>query len=236
MTMAQAGEQADPVAITPVALADTLAARAAEGRIVVAIAGPPGAGKSTFAELLAAHLNARAPGLCDVLPMDGYHFDDRVLEARGHRARKGAPHTFDVAGLAVMLDRLRANAEDEIAVPVFDRDIEIARAAARLIPKTARIILVEGNWLLLAEPPWDMLAPRFDVTVMLAAPEDELRRRLTARWVGYGLSGEALADKLDGNDLANARTVIERCRPADYVIDATLDFAAALTPDPAARL
>src|SRR5688572_27161103 len=108
-------------------LADILR-RAAGARTLVAVAGPPGAGKSTFAEALADRLNEAAAGSAAVLPMDGFHFDDRVLEPLGLRARKGAPDTFDVAGLRHMLERLRRNQEAEIAVPVFDRELEIARA------------------------------------------------------------------------------------------------------------
>ena len=78
-------------------------------RRLVAIAGPPGAGKSTVAETLCANMNQREATLARILAMDGFHFDDRVLEARGLRARKGAPDTFDVDGLAAMLGRLRAD-------------------------------------------------------------------------------------------------------------------------------
>lgn len=86
--------------------------------------------------------------------MDGYHYDDMLLDRLGRRARKGAPDTFDVGGYAHMLKRLRENAEEAVAVPVFDRDIEIARAGARLVPRSARIIVTEGNYLLLRDEPW----------------------------------------------------------------------------------
>jgi pantothenate kinase len=105
-----------------------------EARRLVAIAGAPGSGKSTFTEQLCARLNETAAGSTCVLAMDGFHFDDRVLESRGHRARKGAPYIFDVAGLAAVLHRLKANDGAEVAVPVFDRSLEIARAAAAIIP------------------------------------------------------------------------------------------------------
>src|SRR5262245_45437082 len=110
----------------------------ASRRAVIAIAGAPGSGKSTLAERFVSRLNEAPPGRAALLPMDGYHYDDRVLIERGLRARKGAPDTFDVLGLAHMLDRLRRNEEDEIAVPVFDRDLEISRAGARMIPHSVR--------------------------------------------------------------------------------------------------
>lgn len=185
-------------------------------RRITAIAGPPGAGKSTVAESLVQALNARFAGLAAVLPMDGYHYDNLVLEKRGWRSRKGAPHTFDVAGFAHMLARLRRNDEEEVAVPVFDRSIEIARAGARIIPRSVRHIVVEGNYLLLDSPPWTDLAEHFDTTVYLDVPEPELRRRLLERW--SDLSGDALEEKLEGNDLPNVRLVTSSSRSGDYVI------------------
>ena len=145
--------------------------------------------------------------------MDGYHFDDLLLNARGWRLRKGAPHTFDVGGLRAMLERLRANQEDEIAVPVLDRTLEIARAGARVIPRSVSIVIVEGNYLLLDRPPWTALAPLFDLTVMLHAPLEVLRARLLDRWTGIGLAGAALAAKMDGNDLPNLALVHAHSRP-----------------------
>ncbi len=189
-------------------LAEILRVRSAEGRILVAMAGPPGCGKSTCAEGLVESLNAEAPGSAMVFPMDGYHYDDQVLLERGLRSRKGAPETFDVAGLAHMLKRLRRNEEAEIAVPVFDRDLEISRAAARMIPRTVRIIIVEGNYLLLDRHPWAGLVPLFDVRVMIRTPAEVLRERLIARWEGFGLPPGEVATKVEGNDLPNGRLVI----------------------------
>ena len=134
-------------------------------RSITAIAGPPGAGKSTLAEALAEALNAEEPGSAAVFPMDGYHYDDLVLVPRGLRSRKGAPDTFDISGFAHMLARLRENAEREIAVPVFDRSIEIARAGARMIPQTVRHLIVEGNYILLDNGDWRLLHRHYDTTV-----------------------------------------------------------------------
>jgi pantothenate kinase len=150
--------------------------------------------------------------------MDGFHYDDLHLVPAGLRPRKGAPETFDVGGLRHMLLRLRANDEEAVAVPVFDRAIEIARAGARLIPRSVRVIVAEGNYLLLDRPPWDALRPLFDVTVMIEVPEDELRRRLRERWEGYGLTEEEIAWKLDGNDLPNGRVVMAESAAADFAI------------------
>lgn len=193
-----------------------LLARGRDGRHVTAVAGPPGAGKSTIADALAERLNAVEPGSAAVFPMDGYHFDDAILNARGWRDRKGAPHTFDVGGFARMLMRLRENAEEEIAVPVFDRGIEIARNAARFIPQGVRHLIVEGNYLFLDAPGWEALWPLYDTTVFLDVPMEEITRRLEARWTD--LKGEALRVKMEENDLPNAQLVVTQSRAAEFTV------------------
>ncbi|WDD91596.1 nucleoside/nucleotide kinase family protein [Burkholderia sp. FERM BP-3421] len=151
--------------------------------------------------------------------MDGFHFDDRVLNARGQRARKGAPFTFDVDGLAALLARLRADDGKAIAVPVFDRTLEIARAGAEIVPASARLVFVEGNYLLLDDPDWAVLRPLFDATVMLAVPRPVLVERLAARWRGYGMDDAAIRAKLDDNDLPNVDLVQAHSVAADFVVE-----------------
>jgi pantothenate kinase len=197
-----------------------IAERGAAGRSLTALAGPPGAGKSTAALAIQRALNDMDPESAAILQMDGYHFDNRVLEQRGLRDRKGAPQTFDVGGLAAMLLRLRQNREAEIAVPVFDRSIEIARAGAGVIPSTARHILVEGNYLLLDQAPWNSLHAAFDTTVFVTADIPLLRRRLEARWEGGRLTRSQIAAKVEGNDLENANLVLNNSRAAEFALSA----------------
>src|SRR5690606_7972087 len=116
-------------------------------------------GKSTLAERLAAELIARGESAA-IVPMDGFHYDDVVLRARGLSHRKGAPEPFDFRCLRVLLQRLRAR-EPEIAIPLFDRSMEVSRAAAAIIDRDVRFALVEGNYLLLDEDPWNGLQDMF---------------------------------------------------------------------------
>ena len=183
-------------------------------RSITALAGPPTAGKSTLAERLCDDLNAEDPGSAEILPMDGFHFDDAVLNAKGWRDRKGAPHTFDALGFAHLLGRLRKNAEDDIAVPVFDRSIEISRAGARLISKQVRHLITEGNYLLLADPPWSELAAVFDTTVLVDVPLEEIERRCLDRW--RDMAEDAMKVQIYGNDLPNARLVLERSAGSEF--------------------
>jgi len=187
-------------------------------RRIIAIAGAPASGKSTIAASLVARLDAIDPGSAALLPMDGYHYDDEVLVPRGWRPRKGAPHTFDVGGYASSLRRLKTNDEPSVAVPRFDRDIEIARAGAIIIEPAARIIVTEGNWLLLDDEPWPSLRPWFDHTAMVVADMETLGVRNRQRWVGYDYTEAMIRAKLEDNDMPNARLVYERSAEPDWII------------------
>ena len=187
-------------------------------RHLVAIAGAPGAGKSTLSARLCAAINVETPGRTAILPMDGFHYDDAVLKERGRYERKGAPDTFDVDGLQHMLRRLRTNDRDEVAIPLFDRKIEVTRAGAGIIPRSAGIILVEGNYLLVDEAPWDVLRDAFDVRVLIRVGDTEIHRRLTARWRHYGLSPDETHRKLEDNDLPNGSYVMARSAMPDFIL------------------
>jgi pantothenate kinase len=189
-------------------------------RSIVAIAGPPGSGKSTIAGGIVDELNAGEGGSAAVVGMDGFHYDNFVLDARGLRARKGAPNTFDVAGLEHLLSRLRNNAEAEIAVPVFDRSIEISRAGALIIPRSTRFVIVEGNYLLLNQVPWTNLLRYYDMTVFLQVDDNVLRERLEMRWRLLGFDGDEIQAKVVHNDLPNALLVRSQSRNPDFLIRA----------------
>lgn len=196
------------------ALAARIAALAAArpGRVLVGIAGAPGAGKSTLAEALVDRLGPQAA----LVPMDGFHLDNAILDARGRRFAKGSPDTFDVDGFEAILQRLKAGGE--VIVPVFDRYIDVSRGSARVVPPGARIIVAEGNYLLLRDAPWDRLHALWDLTAFLDVPLAELERRLIDRWHHHGLSDEDARRRAFDNDIPNARRVIDGSVAADVVI------------------
>ena len=183
-----------------------------ERRFILGIAGPPASGKSTLAAALRDALNApsaagEGAGIAAIAALDGFHYDDRVLHARGHRLRKGAPFTFDAEGFEAMLKRLAASSREAVAVPVFDRDLELSRAAAAVVEPHHRVVITEGNYLLLDDERWRGVRARIDFSVFLDVPADELRRRLVRRWRAHGYGPGEAEEKTEANDLVNARLV-----------------------------
>lgn len=196
-------------------LAATLFRKASgRNRLIVAIAGPPGAGKSTLAEAL---LPLLPEGSAAIVPMDGFHYDNAILDARALRPRKGSPESFDFDGLRHLLERLKRG-DAEIAVPIFDRTADLSRAGASIIAADTRFILVEGNYLLLDESPWYGLSPLFDHTVWIDVPRQELERRLVQRWLDHDHGQEAALARARSNDLPNADRVSANRRQADTTI------------------
>lgn len=189
-------------------------------RFLIAIAGPPGAGKSTMADNLADALKAKGESVA-VLPMDGFHMDNAILIERGLLARKGIPETFDVRGFLDIVRAVRP-ADQEVLVPVFDRSRELAIASARPIGPGDRFIIIEGNYLLFTQGKWAELDGIFDYTIMLAPPIEVLEERLWDRWRGYKLTEEEASAKVYGNDLPNGRLILENRRPADVTLEIAL--------------
>ena len=116
-----------------------------------------------------------------------------------------------------MLHRLKA-ADADVATPVFDRSIEISRGSAAIVPRDAKFIITEGNYLLLNEDPWTRLAPLFDITVFLDVPREEVERRLVQRWIDYGRGTDAGRAWIDSNDMPNVDRVLANSRKADIVL------------------
>ncbi|WP_273726075.1 nucleoside/nucleotide kinase family protein [Brucella gallinifaecis] len=188
-----------------------------DGRLIVAIAGPPGAGKSTFSEYLRDAINKGGTEPAVIVPMDGFHLDNAILDERGLRSRKGSPPTFDCAGFADLLGRLK-NASEDVVIPVFDRTLDLARAGAAIVRADHRILLVEGNYLLLDQQPWTKLTPFFDMKIFLEVPFAELERRLIQRWLDHGHTEVAARERALSNDIPNAELVVSTSRNANYVV------------------
>lgn len=186
-------------------------------RTIIAVAGPPGAGKSTLAGLLVDDLNESNPGYAALVPMDGFHLDNEVLDARGLRGRKGAPETFDAAGF-VKLVRCLASEDETVPYPVFDRKSDRSIPDGGFVSTMTKCIVLEGNYLLLNQKPWNEVQELFDFTVFVRPSLDQLQKRLVRRWLNHGYDAEAAEAKAFGNDIPNARYVLEHSLPADMEI------------------
>lgn len=188
-------------------------------RAVLGIAGSPGAGKSTLVELLAARIRQmRGPGWVAHVPMDGFHLADAQLRRLGLLDRKGAPETFDAVGYAHALHRIRTDVDSDVYVPGFDRDLEQPLAAALVVPASARLVLTEGNYLLLDQPAWRRVRRTLDQTWFVSA-DDSLRvERLIARHVEFGKTAAAARAWADTVDEANAALVTSTAASADRIV------------------
>lgn len=212
-------------------LLTVLDAEATKGRVLAGLAGVPGSGKSSVARLLQYVADAVwAPGRLVVVGMDGWHYPNAILEQRwitdpgGERIplrkRKGGPESFDVSALVSALQLLR-QAATVVRVPVYDRRLHEPVPDGLQITPAARIVLIEGNYLLSPSPPWDAvsgcLRPRLFLDVDLPAA----RERVIARHMRGGSSAEEAVARFEGNDRLNTAAVLATRSRADWLVSLT---------------
>ena len=183
-------------------------------RLMVCIAGAPGSGKSYISSHLLKKINLIIKQ-SEIFEMDGFHYDDVILKKKKLIKRKGSPETFDVRGLKSFLLRLKANNEDQVTIPIFDRKLELSRSSAKIIKNKIPLIITEGNYLLLKQKPWNELHSYFDLTIMIKSSQKNLSKRLTDRWKSFNYPKEIIKQKVFENDLPNARYVYDNSIKAD---------------------
>ncbi|MDG4833226.1 nucleoside/nucleotide kinase family protein [Solwaraspora sp. WMMD1047] len=206
---------ADPRALTLAQLVARARNLADTGpRRLLGIAGAPGAGKSTLAASLVAELGPTAA----LVPMDGFHLAEVELRRLGRRDRKGAPDTFDAAGYVALLHRLRNPGPLPVYAPEFHRDIEEPVAGAIPVPPDVRLVVTEGNYLLMPEHPWGELRDLFDEVWYLDLDQRERLRRLTDRHIAYGRDPVEAAARARGTDQVNAELIAATAGRADLMV------------------
>lgn len=186
-------------------------------RPLLGIAGPPGAGKSTLATALVDALTAQGTSAV-VVGMDGFHLADEELARLGRADRKGAPDTFDAAGYVALLHRLAEPDGRPVACPVFDRSIEASVPDALVVDPDVRLVVTEGNYLLVDDEAWGPVAAALTECWYVGGDEDVRRERLVARHERHGRSPEAARAWALGTDERNARLVAGTRGRADLVV------------------
>jgi pantothenate kinase len=182
-------------------------------RRLLGIAGAPGAGKSTVAAAVVRELGAAAV----LVPMDGFHLAEAELHRLGRHERKGAIDTFDAAGFVALLRRLR-EAGGVVYAPEFRREIEEPIAGAIPVPAEASLVVIEGNYLLAEQPPWNAVRGLLDEAWFLEVDEAVRLDRLTARHVAYGRPPAQASARARGTDQRNADLIAATRDRADVVV------------------
>jgi pantothenate kinase len=181
-------------------------------RVLLGLAGPPAAGKSTLAGALVDGVNARlGADTAAGVPMDGFHLADVQLRRLGLRESKGAPETFDVDGYVHLLRRLRAEVGRPVYAPDFDRALEEPVAAGIVVPPATRLVVTEGNYLADRGPGWGDVRDLLDELWYVDAPVEVRDERLLKRHIGGGRSEAQARAFIEGSEHANAARV-ERTR------------------------
>lgn len=184
-------------------------------RILLGIAGAPGAGKSTFSACLAG---AFGPEEALVVPMDGFHLGNAIIAGTPLRQRKGAPDTFDVGGYGSLLQRLRSRDEEVVYAPDFRRSIDEPVAASIAVPVTVPLIITEGNYLLSEDPQWRKVRAQLDEVWFIDTAPELRRSRLVERHMLFGMDRQAAEAWAAGSDEANARLIAATRHRADRII------------------
>jgi len=187
------------------------------GRVMVGITGPPAAGKSTLAAAVTAALPTRYAASAVTVPMDGFHLANSELERLGLAGRKGAPETFDGCGFVHLLRRLH-DRDETVYAPVYSRVLHESIGGVIPVSPDVRVVVVEGNYLLLPDEPWVHVRKLLDLIVYVEAPDPSRYSSLVRRQLARGLDEPAAHAWVNGSDERNARLIATTSDRADVVL------------------
>jgi len=185
-------------------------------RTIIGIVGKPGAGKSTVVEKIQELFASQE---VSVIPMDGYHLSNEELTVLGRRDRKGAPDTFDTEPFTSLISKVKTELEIEHRFPIFHREIEASKENEGLVPSSARVIVIEGNYLFSEEHNWEGIFPLLDHTWFIEIDDEIRMSRLIARHIKYGKTHDEAEAWSRGSDEANAQFIGLTAHRAENVIN-----------------
>lgn len=198
---------------------ELLLSAAKKDRYILGLTGPPAAGKSTLAEQLVTLLNAKGQDWAIAVPMDGYHFSNDHLNELGLLHLKGVPASFDASAFVAFVASIRHETEEIHSAPEFLREIEASIPNAIVVRPQHKFVIVEGNYLLLDEEPWDKLQELMDETWFLSLKEVLRNQRLLARHVANGRTEDEAHEKIMTTDAPNAQRIDATKKRATRVVN-----------------
>jgi pantothenate kinase len=181
-------------------------------RTLIGIVGKPGAGKSTVVEEIQKRFDSSK---VSIIPMDGFHLSNEELISLGRRERKGAPDTFDVEGFTSLIMRVKQIKNEDLAFPIFHREIEASVENEGIVSKESRVVVIEGNYLFSTEHNWDQVYPLLDHTWFIEIDDEVRIERLIARHIRYGKTPEEAEAWSRGSDEVNARFITSTAHRAE---------------------
>jgi len=196
-------------------------AKSPRRRYIVGIAGIPGSGKSTLAAQVIENIPEEIRHVAKLVPMDGFHLTNARLEELKLRHLKGAPQTFDAAAYIDLLRRAR-DASKHLHFPIYDRNLHepvLREVSAQELSPDVRIVITEGNYLLLDQEPWSRLAEILGICCFVDTPADTARERIIQRHVRGGRTQASAEEQYERVDLSNSRLVLEHRRRADWILN-----------------
>jgi pantothenate kinase len=219
------------LAETAITQYEALKIRSAEvsPRLLIAVAGPPGSGKTTSTTAIAALINAKtSSSIATVVSMDGFHWPRSYLDKLANREeayiRRGAPWTFDAESIVALVHQLRT-ADADVCAPTFDHAAKDPVANGLLVPAMSKIVFLEGNYLLVDENPWCKVKELVDMCWLVTVDQDVARLRVASRHVAAGIEKdmENALGRVDRNDTLNGLYIMEHSRASADVLIESID-------------
>lgn len=188
-------------------------------RFLLGITGIPGAGKSTLANSLMKNINEILhKEIAIVVPMDGFHYHNDILVTKGLLAVKGSFKTFDSEKFVALIKKIASEKVEKIYCPAYDRNLHNPVDDSILIESKHKIIIVEGNYLLLDTCPWKELVDLFDESWFIDTPQAISKERLINRHIVTGRSASEAFHKVNSTDTPNAELILQTRYRANKII------------------